>query len=279
MRVGVTGAAGFIGSACVNALHAAGHEATPIDISDGHDLLTAPLPDLLHGADAVIHLAGVLGTSELFEQIDRAVDVNVKGTARVLDACRETGAAFVGITMPPVFPSIYTATKVAAQRIAEAYHHAHGVPVTHIRAFNAYGAGQKWGPGHPQKIVPTFAALSWRGRPMPIWGDGRQTVDMVHVDDIAANLSWAATHTDDEPFGACQVYDAGTGQASTVLDVAMRVRAITGCGLVEFLPMRTGEIPQADLAAEHFGPFTPAVPWDRFAETVESYRPAVEAAA
>lgn len=280
MRVAVTGAAGFIGGAVVARLEALDHEPVKIDRSLGIDILDADLVNAaVEGCDAVIHLAGILGTSELFERPDLAVDVNVKGAIRVLDACRTAGAAYVGITMPDVFPSIYTATALARQHAAAAYHHAYGIPVTHIRAFNVYGPGQAWGPGHPQKIVPTFAARSWRREPMPVWGDGLQAVDLVHVDDVADTLVGAAVSTMDtnpqvaSACGRCEVWDAGTGHSVTVLEVVQRVAEITGCGLVEFLPMRAGEIAQAELSAKDLGPFFSAKPWDRFTETVESYRP------
>jgi hypothetical protein len=95
---------------------------------------------------------------------------------------------------------VYTATKVAATRLASAYHHTHGLPVSHVRAFNAFGPGQAHGPGHPQKIIPTFAVEAWAGRPIPIWGDGNQTVDLIHTSDLARMLVDAIDHGDDVTF-------------------------------------------------------------------------------
>lgn len=272
MIVAVTGGAGFIGTAVCRRITEDGHEVEVFDRSTGRDIRDVGAAAYAD-CDSVIHLAGVLGTAELFDAPELAVEVNVAGTLEVLEACRANGLAYVGITMPDVFPSVYTATKIAAHRLADAYSHAYGVPVTHIRPFNVYGEGQAVGEGHPQKIVPTFASRSWRGLPMPVWGDGQQSVDMVHVTDVAENLAYAATHPEDGPFGHCEVWDAGTGHHATVLDVARRIGEITGCGLVEFLPMRRGEIPQERLVAENVGPFTFGEPWDRFTETVESYRP------
>lgn len=268
MRIAVTGGSGFLGQATIRAAEEAGHEAWSFDRAHGNDILG----DLtaLKGADTVIHLAGMLGTSELFDAPESAVHANVIGALRVLRWCQEHGAGYVGITMPPVFPSVYTATKVCADRLATAWHHAYNVPVSHVRAFNAYGPGQKWGPGHPQKIVPTFARAAWEGRPLPVWGDGEQTMDLVHTDDVARMLIEATQHGDDVTF------DAGTGQAVTVNELAEFVLEQTGSKAgVEHLPMRAGERPTR-IVAEGEGwdrlDWKPEHDWRRVAATVEWYR-------
>lgn len=269
MRIAVTGGHGFLGQAAIRAAEDAGHDVWSFDRSDGNDIL-GPL-DGLEGADAVIHLAGVLGTSELFEDPEKAVDVNVTGTLRVLQWCRRNGARYTGITMLPVFPSVYTATKVCAQRLATAWHLAYGVPVSHVRAFNAYGPGQAHGPGHPQKILPTFAHHAWRGEPLPVWGDGTQTVDLVHADDVGRMLVEATA------FGGDDVFDAGTGLAVTVNQLAEFVNAVTlNRGGVRNLPMRTGETP-VRIVAEGLGwdklGWKPGLDWDSVRAAVEGYRP------
>ena len=237
MRVLVTGSKGFIGRAVVDRLNVIGHQPVHYDHADGNDVRRyAETRAALFNCDGVIHLAGVLGTEELFDDIDRAIDVNVRGTANVLRGCVPRKTRYVGITMPDVWDNVYQATKLAAKRLADGFQRHHDVPVSHVRAFNAYGPGQAFGASHPQKIIPTFAVAAWRGEPIPIWGDGTQTVDMVHVDDIARML------VDALHFGHRQVFDAGTGVAQTVLDVAHAVLSITGSTAgVQHLPMRLGE--------------------------------------
>ena len=242
MRIAVTGGSGFLGQAAIRAAEAAGHEAWSFDRAHGNDVLG----DLaaLKGADTVVHLAGMLGTSELFDAPEAAVHANVIGTLRVLRWCQDHDAAYVGITMPPVFPSVYTATKIAADRLATAWHTAYDVPVSHVRAYNAYGPGQKWGPGHPQKILPTFARAAWEGRPLPVWGDGEQTMDLVHSDDVGRMLVDAA---------------AMTGSTAGV----------------EHLPMRKGETPTRIVAGGEGWDrldWKPEHSWQRIAQVVDWYR-------
>lgn len=267
-RVAVTGAAGFIGRRTVECLHEYGADTVEIDRQHGHDVLDADLPALLDGCDVVVHLAGVLGTSELFDAVEHAVDVNVHGTLRVLRACEKSSTSYVGITMPDCWPSVYQATKLAGVRLAEAFHDASAIPVTHVRAFNAYGIGQAHGPGHPQKIVPTFAARAWQRLPIPVWGDGEQTVDLVHVDHVARCLVSAALT---QPGGT---FDAGSGHEFTVLDVASMVMDVVGYDVpIEHHAMRVGEVPGTRLCAQHPGPVGfDRFRFDRFAAVVDSYR-------
>lgn len=269
MRIAITGGSGFLGRATVTAAENAGHDVWTFDRSDGNDVLG----DLtaLEGADQVVHLAGVLGTAELFDDPETAVDVNVTGTLRILQWCRENGAGYTGITMLQVFPSVYTATKICAQRLATAWHTAYGVPVSHVRAFNAYGPYQAHGPGHPQKILPTFARAAWTGQPIPVWGDGQQTVDLVHADDVGRMLIDATQHGDDAMF------DAGTGGAVTVNEVARLVQDVTGSTAgIEYLPMRRGEEPTTVVAKGEGWDrldWHPALDWDRLRDTVRWYKP------
>ncbi len=278
MKVLVTGGAGFIGRAVEMALGQLDHEAVIMDVHELADVRDATqVAKAVDGCDAVIHLAGMLGTHELFDTAAEAIDVNVKGTLNVLDACRNYDARYVGITMPQVVPSIYTATKVAATRLASAYYHTYDLPVSHVRAFNAYGIGQKHGPGHPQKIVPTFAAEAWAGRPIPIWGDGTQTVDLVHVDDLGRMLVDAIGFGDDE------VFDGGTGVAVTVNEVAELVLEVTRSAAgVRHLPMRRGEVP-THIVAEGEGwlelGWRPEYRQEWLEQTVEAYHPVRKRAA
>ena len=268
--VAVTGGLGFIGSAVMRELGARGYRTFPIDRAAGGDLLRDDLPELLGDCCAVIHLAGVLGTAELFQSVDEAIDTNIKGTVRVLEACQAKGFAYVGITLPEHWDNVYSATKKCATQLASAWHRHCGVRVSHVRAFNVFGPGQK--ATGVQKIIPTFAECAWRGQPLPIWGDGTQRVDLVHVDDVARMMADALR------FGANELFDAATGQLFTVNEVARMVLEITGSrSPLEYLPMRKGEHPVGEVENTGAGwdllPWRPRFDLERLRGTVESYRP------
>lgn len=278
MHVLVTGGRGWIGRHTCADLERRGHTVHPFDVTDGADVRDDGwLDEHVAGCDAVIHLAGLLGTHELFDKPHAAVDVNVMGTLNVLEACRRRGASYVGIMMPQVNPSLYSATKGCGRAMAEAYHAAHGVPVSHVIAYNAYGPGQAHGSDHPQKIVPTFATSAWAGRPIPIWGDGKLYVDLVHVTDVARMLVDALDH------GSCEVFDAGTGAAFTVATVAKMVQQVTGDTGIEWLDPRPGERRKrtSDDYAKGRGwellDWRPKFDDHLLREAVESYRPHAEA--
>lgn len=269
MIVAVTGSGGFIGTAVQGELLLRDHGVRRIDLPHFDVQDKKGLFDAIRGVDAVVHLAGVLGTHELFDDPHKAVDVNIHGSLNVLEVARDLGISYVGITMPKVFPSIYTATKTTSELLEKAFYRTFGLPVSRVRAFNAYGLGQKVGPGHPQKIVPTFATEAWAGRPIPIWGDGTQTVDLIHAEDLARML------VDALDFGEDETFDGGTGIAFSVNEVAEMVLDITGSKAgVQYLPMRRGEIPTQIVATGEGWDklnWKPEFDADRFRGIVEWY--------
>ena len=270
MKIAVTGGSGFIGNAVIEMGLLAGHEMLSFDRANGDDIL-GQLNSLYNfKPDSIIHLAGVLGTHELFDTPAMAIDVNIHGTLRILESCKALGAGYVGITMPPVFPSIYTATKLCTDHLATAYHETYGIPVAKVRAFNAFGPGQKFGPGHPQKIIPTFAVHSWARKPIPIWGDGSQTVDLIDVTQIARILVEATSVQGNVTI------DAGSGVSATVNEIAAYVNGVTGSMVgMEYLPMRRGETPTQIVAQgdgwEHIS-FEPSLNDDFLKQTIWSYQ-------
>lgn len=237
MRVTVTGGTGFIGSAVVDRAKQGGHTVAVFDRSLGQDVAAIQPEDC---GDAVIHLAGVLGTAELFDRPEQAVIDNVLGTLRVIQACEAAGAHLVLIGMPMVWRNVYQTTKACAAGLADAWHEHRGLKVTHVRAFNAYGPGQHVLP--VRKIVPTFATAAWRGQPIEVWGDGEQLVDLIHVDQLAEVMVLAAERAP----GHTEVIEAGSGKGWHVNWVAEQIqkRGTASGGErspIVHLPMRAGE--------------------------------------
>lgn len=268
MKIVITGGKGFIGSTVADAAEAAGHEVAFFDKRDGNDIMGSL--DALAGAEAVIHLAGLIGTAELFDDVQAALDVNITGSYRVMDWCLRHDAQYVGILVPDVFPSIYNVTKTATARLATALHKAKGLKCSHVIAYNAHGPGQAYGWGHPQKFGPTFSIAGWNNRPIPVWGDGSALVDPVPVADVGRMLVDATQHADDV------VFDGGTGYTVSVRDIAEfvidRTRSTAG---IQYLPMRIGESP-TNVAAVGRGwdrlSWRPRFSWDALAATVDWYK-------
>lgn len=273
----LTGGKGFIGGAVAEELERRNINYVILDRNSGDvrtfDSYFCVAESAGFEIGHVIHLAGVLGTHELFDTPFEAVDVNVNGTLTALEVCRRSNAGFTGITMPQVFPSIYTATKIGSTALAKAYNHTHGVPVSHVRAFNAFGPRQAHGAHHPQKIIPTFAYNAWNGLDLPIWGSGSQTVDLIHTKDLGRML------VDAMSFGNDDVFDGGTGQAFTVKEVAQMVLDYVSAqrdttSNLEFLPMRRGEI-ETDIVATGEGwdrlGWSPQFSFDELFDTVDWY--------
>lgn len=268
MKITITGGKGFIGSAVADAAERAGHTVAFFDKRDGNDIMGDL--DALSGADAVVHLAGLIGTAELFDDVQAAIDINITGSYRVMKWCLDHGAHYTGILVPSVFPSIYRATKDATAQLATALHHGKGLKCSSVVTFNAHGPGQAFGPGHPQKFGPTFSIAGWNNRPIPVWGDGSALIDPVSVADVGRMLVDACNHADDA------VFDAGTGVAVTVEEIANFVVQRTGSTAgIEHLPMRIGETP-TNVAATGRGwdrlTWQPQFSWGRIADTVDWYK-------
>jgi UDP-glucose 4-epimerase len=274
MRIAITGGRGFIGAHVERWAREYGHAVSFFDKREGNDIMG----DLsaLRGADAVIHLAGVLGTLEMFDDIETAVRINVLGSTRVAQWCLDNDAQYVGILVPDVFPSVYCATKAGAKRVTDVMHSQLGLRVAHVTAFNAHGPGQAFGPGHPRKFGPTFSMAAWQNQPIPIWGDGTALVDPIRASDVGRMLVEAASpHNDDNI-----VFDGGTGLAVTVNEIARHVNKITGNLAdpgVAYEPMRVGEDPKGNVAAVGLGwerlDWRPDTDWQSaLEETVLWYR-------
>jgi len=259
MRILVTGA-GFIASHVVPLLKDLGHSVTLLDrrrlggfpedpwhagcrFVEGDVCDRAQIAREVSEHDGVIHLAGLLGTSETIEDPLLSVRVNIEGTLNVLEACRPAQPnapaprAVVTTLGNHFMQNAYSITKSCAERFALMYNRELGTRAAVVRAFNAYGARQK---RHPiRKLIPHCIAAALEGRPIEVFGTGEQQIDLVDARDVAVVLVRALTLPHD-------VYDsvieAGTGRAVSVNEVARFVNETLGNRAgVRYLPMRPGE--------------------------------------
>jgi dTDP-glucose 4,6-dehydratase len=230
MNLLITGGAGFIGSHFVRTVLAdampglAGARVTVVDkltyagstanlgpVAESKrldfvpgDVCDAALMDVVvRGHDAVVHFAA---ESHVDRSILAAADfatTNVIGTQVLLDAALRHGTArFLHVSTDEVYGSIdvgawterspvspnspYAATKASSDLLALAYHRTHGLPVVVTRSANNYGPYQ-----HPEKVIPRFVTNLLSGRTVPLYGDGSQVRDWVHVDDHCRGVALA----------------------------------------------------------------------------------------
>jgi UDP-glucuronate 4-epimerase len=148
--------------------------------------------------DAIVHLAARAGVRPSIEDPGLYADVNVTGTVHLLEAARriEPRPRFVYASSSSVYGdrpdapfreddpvdhpvSPYAATKKACELLAFTFHHLHGLPVTGLRFFTAYGPRNR-----PDLAIARFARLIDRGEPVPMFGDGSTRRDYTFVEDI-----------------------------------------------------------------------------------------------
>jgi nucleoside-diphosphate-sugar epimerase len=221
VKVLVTGSSGFIGQHLCAELEARGHAVVAFDRPQGDVRIPARL-DLAcrtSGAEAVINLAGVLGTPELLGSERAAAEVNILGAVGVYDVAAKLGIPVVQIgTGHKGQPNPYAITKACAEDLGLARARWLGEKVTVVRAYHVYGPGQLPGPPHGpasvHKFFPTFACRALNGLPLELCGGGGQLIDPVHVSDVAAVLADAIGG----PYG--QVTEAGCGKPVSVAQAA-----------------------------------------------------------
>lgn len=259
MKVLVTGGNGFIGRAVVQELATRGLQPVVFDrhlkpglpgaaefmLGDVRDA-TAVTEAVAH-VQGVIHLAAVLGTQETIDNPRPAAETNVLGALNVFEAVAQYDLPAVYICVGNHWmENTYAISKTAAERFSKMFNMYRGTSIAAVRALNAYGPGQSiiapWGDSKVRKIMPTFVANALVGRPIEIYGDGTQVMDMIYVTDVAAILVDALLKGP-HPDGI--TYEAGTGLNTTVNDIAEMVLA-TVYGRVDeehmtHVPMRRGE--------------------------------------
>lgn len=269
MRVAITGGAGFIGHNLAIYLYRAGfsplvfdslERSSPLalrrlastglrvvkgDVRNGY-----ALKSVVKNVDVVVHAAAYVSVEESFIKPAEYMSNNVGGTASVASVCNELGKPLIYLSSAAVYGnpvktpipedhplnplSPYGLSKLLGEKVVEFYGTL-GLKYTIIRPFNVYGIGQT---GYYAGVVSRFVERSCRNEPLEIHGDGLQSRDFIHVEDLSRLVELVITR---EAWG--HVFNAGTGVPTRILDLAAIVLELTGSkGGVIYLDRRPGDI-------------------------------------
>ena len=262
----VTGGCGFIGASAIRALLARRYRIRVLDdLSTGrrdfldglsYEWLSGDVrdPDVARqatdGADAVVHLAAETNVLESVDDPWPSFSVNVGGTVTMLRAAVDAGVrrfvlassnAAIGQHPPPTneakLPrpvSPYGASKLAGEAYCAGFGGAYDIDTIALRFANAYGPYS----GLKTSVVAKFIRLMLRDETLPVYGDGRQTRDFVHVHDVAQGIALAVERPSAAP--ALQI---ATGRETSVLELVGQLERVSGRILRrEHLPQPAGEI-------------------------------------
>ncbi|KUL34871.1 NAD-dependent dehydratase [Streptomyces sp. NRRL F-4489] len=257
-KVLVTGAEGFIGSALVDLLVAAGAEVRafvhykpyaekgnlarylepggPVEMVAGDVRDAGRVMDAVAGCDTVFHLAALIGIPYSYDSPGAYVQTNVVGTENVAEACRRHGVRRMvhtstsevygtALTAPiseehPLQPqSPYSASKIGADMMALSHWHAFELPVTVVRPFNTYGPRQS-----ARAVIPTILAQLHAGARQIKLGSLTPTRDFTFVTDTAAGF--LALAGCDRALG--QVVNLGSGREISIGALAEALIAASG---------------------------------------------------
>jgi dTDP-glucose 4,6-dehydratase len=307
MKVLVTGGAGFIGSnfarhllgahaedsvVVLDKLTYAGRVETIQDLIDGGRLEFAQGdisdPDAVRGAlegcDAVVNFAAESHVDRSIEEPGHFIQTDVYGTYVLLEESRRAGIGrYLQVSTDEVYGSIdegsfteqspldpsspYSASKSGGDLVVSAYHHTYGMDAVVCRASNNYGAYQ-----YPEKLIPLCILNALHGDPLPVYGDGMQVRNWLHVTDHARALDLVLREGK-----AGEVYNIGGPDELPNLDVVRRILELTGRNesLIQYVTDRLGHDRRYSLGSEKVR----ALGWEaktRFgeglAETVAWYR-------
>ena len=274
MRLLVTGGLGFIGSSFIRLVRSARPDSRVVnldlvtyagnpdnlksleddpeylfirgDIGDDVDVETA----FETGVDAVVNFAAESHVDRSIVGSKPFVETNVLGTAVLLEAAKRWGVKrFLQVSTDEVYGSLppsgvfteqtplhpnnpYSATKAAADHMALAYAHTFGMDIVITRSSNNYGPYQ-----YPEKFIPLFITHAIEGKECPLYGDGLNVRDWLHVHDNCMGILAVL-----EKGKAGEVYNLGGGNERPNIDVAKAILGLMGRphSLIRFVEDRKG---------------------------------------
>jgi dTDP-glucose 4,6-dehydratase len=256
MRLLVTGGLGFIGSCFVrmalardmqvtnlDKLTYAGNPANLADVADhpGYRFLRGDIADpavvaeAIAGCQAVVNLAAESHVDRSILEPEHFIRTDVVGTAVLLEAARrEEVERYLQVSTDEVYGAIptgafterdpldpsspYSASKAGGDLQVLAWHRTFGLPALITRGSNTFGPRQ-----HPEKLIPLFVTNALDERPLPLYGDGLQVRDWIHVSDHCEGILCALERGE-----AGQVYNVGAGEEATNLQITSAILELTG---------------------------------------------------
>jgi dTDP-glucose 4,6-dehydratase len=190
-----------------------------------------------HGIRAIVHFAAESHVDRSIHGPEDFIETNIVGTFRLLEAARAYWSAlptgdrdafrFLHVSTDEVYGSLapadppfaetnqyqpnspYSASKAASDHIVRGYHHTYGLPVVTTNCSNNYGPLQ-----FPEKLIPLVIANALAGKPLPIYGDGRQIRDWLYVGDHCAAIRRVLAAG-----GLGEVYNIGGSSEQANIDV------------------------------------------------------------
>jgi dTDP-glucose 4,6-dehydratase len=215
------------------------------DVADREAVLSAAA-----SVDVIVHFAAESHVDRSILEATPFVRTNILGTQVLLEAARTLGIGrFVQISTDEVYGSLgphgrfredttlapnspYSASKAAADLLVRAYGQTHALPAIILRSSNAYGPYQ-----FPEKLIPLMIAHAWEAKPLPVYGDGLQVRDWVHVLDVCEAILQVV-----ERGRAGEIYNVGGGNERTNLEVVKAIVELTGAAksLIRFVQDRPG---------------------------------------
>lgn len=253
----VTGGAGAIGCHVVRQLSLA-HKVTIIDNLSSGSLGHLPRGDIRtlvfdirdtekldtifqnDNIDVVIHLAAHFANQSSVEFPITDMNVNINGTVELLKRCHAHQANFIYASSSCVYGqkvgalheklpiddlhTPYAISKYGGELYTKFYAKHFGVPSIVLRFFNNFGPYE--GPGKYRNVIPNFISSALQGKPLVITGTGQETRDFNYVENTAHAVSLATESCvhDDQAY---DVYNVGTGQETTILEIAEKIIALT----------------------------------------------------